>query len=426
MKSTNQLPNQNLINSRMLVLILLLTVLSIGSVLAQNEINIGKAHLISSEILGEDREIQIFLPEGYEDSDKQYPTLYVLDGQWYFEIAVALQYGAIRSRLYPEMIVVGLKMQRPRRGELLLSQNEQFASFFEDELIPYMDRSYRTTTDRVLFGWEEGGSFACNMILSDKELFKAAIASNGGYLDQGMLKGFSKSDISEEKYLYIANSSKDIYSIDESENVKTELENYSPDNLTWKYDRFDDEVHASLAYLSMYYGLKFYYHNYGSLVFGSVQDFHEQGGVEYLANYFAARGERFGFPKDIDNSTKNSLIWLAWNRDDFDSFKLFMTEFADVLSTQRYASAYWQNKLGEFYMRHEDYENALTYFNRGITTYVNDTQLAEMHHNRGIIHKSLGNFKLAKADLKSAVKIAKSTNDEQLNSYQEELVNLKK
>jgi hypothetical protein len=50
----------------------------------------------------------------------------------------------------------------------------------------------------------------------------------------------------------------------------------------------------------------------------------------------------------IDDATKKTLIWMAWKEDNFEGFKLFMNEFADVLTTQRYASAYWQNRLAQF------------------------------------------------------------------------------
>lgn len=54
---------------------------------------------------------------------------------------------------------------------------------------------------------------------------------------------------------------------------------------------------------------------------------------------------------------------MAWNKEDIDYFTFFMTEFEDVLATNRHASAYWQNRFAQFYLKHKDYENAITYFN---------------------------------------------------------------
>ena len=55
-----------------------------------------------------------------------------------------------------------------------------------------------------------------------------------------------------------------------------------------------------------------------------------------------------------------------------------MTEFEDVLRTERYASAYWQNRFGQFYLKHRDYENAIKYFNAGLTQYPNSSFEKEM------------------------------------------------
>ena len=101
-----------------------------------------------------------------------------------------------------------------------------------------------------------------------------------------------------------------------------------------------------------------------------------------MTTYFKERAKRFGGDGNIDDSTKNSLIWLAWNRNNFEYFNFFMTEFADVLSTKRYASAYWQNRFGQFYLTHNDYPNALKYFNTGLTTYPNSDFEAEMKQGK--------------------------------------------
>ena len=55
-----------------------------------------------------------------------------------------------------------------------------------------------------------------------------------------------------------------------------------------------------------------------------------------------------------------------------------MTQFKDVLSTERYASAYWQNRFGQFYLLHKDYPNAIKYFSTGLTRYPNTNFEAEM------------------------------------------------
>ena len=130
--------------------------------------------------------------------------------------------------------------------------------------------------------------------------------------------------------------------------------------------------------LAMYEGIKYYYHNYDSPIFERIQQYIDLGGLDYLNSYFKERSQRFGGNGSIDDKTKNGLIWLAWNRNNFEYFSFFMTEFEDVLSTKRYDSAYGQNRFGQFYLAHKDYNNAIKYFNTGLTKYPNSSFEGEM------------------------------------------------
>jgi len=51
---------------------------------------IGKRFTLSSKILNENRDIQIFLPESYHSSKQSYPVLFILDGQRLFTLGVSL------------------------------------------------------------------------------------------------------------------------------------------------------------------------------------------------------------------------------------------------------------------------------------------------------------------------------------------------
>lgn len=204
------------------------------------------------------------------------------------------------------------------------------------------------------------------MILKEKDLFSGAIITDGGYASEDLVKDFNSDKVI---YLYMANSRKDIYYIDSSDAFNDILIENNPENLIWKYELFNDEVHQSMPHLAMYKGIQYYYHNYDSLVFESIKAYEDLGGMQYLKSFFKERAKRFGGDEKIDDNTKNSLIWLAWNRDNYKYYSLFMTEFKDVLSTPRYASAYWQNRLGQFYLKHKDYENAIVFFKRGLEQY---------------------------------------------------------
>ncbi|NQX80573.1 MAG: esterase [Flavobacteriaceae bacterium] len=351
------------------------------------QITIGINHTIKSSILNQDRTIQIYTPDGYSDSEQEYPVLYILDGQWYFLSGVAIQKALRTPGAIPEMIIVGINNSNPLRRTLFGNENKKFTDFLINEVIHFIDSNYRTNKERVIFGWEAAAYYISELILEKSEVFNGAIITDGGYASEDSVKEFnSKKDI----YLFMANSKKDIYYISSTEAFHEILKENNPTNLIWKYELFNDEVHETLAHLAMYKGLKYYYHNYDSLVFESIQQFIDLGGMGYLATYFKERAKRFGGDDHIDESTKNGLIWLAWNRNNFEYFNIFMTEFKDVLTTRRYASAYWQNRFGQFYLKHKDYQNAIKYFNTGLTKYPNSNFEEEMQ--RGIVDaKNRGN-----------------------------------
>ncbi|MEO9483891.1 MAG: alpha/beta hydrolase-fold protein [Ekhidna sp.] len=389
-----------------------------GNLFAQEDIVVGKTYDIYSESLTQQIKLQVYLPNAYDEVEEDYPTLYILDGQWFFTNGVTIQESLRGDRFMPKMIVVGINMvDRPYRSKLF-NQWDNLIAFIESELVPFVNESFRASDQRIVFGWENSGFLASELVLRENSPFDCAIASNGAYINEDLLGSL---ELQEERFFFIGGSKKDIYSISDTDEAAEVLASSDLENLNWKYQLFNEEVHESLTYTSLYHGLKFFYHNYSSLVFSSMDEFYDKGGMPYLRQYFKERGGRFGFSTEIDASTKNSLIWLAWKRDKFESFDLFMTEFEDVLSTRRYANAYWQNRLAQFYLKYGSYDKAISFFNRGIEAYSEEEYTAEMHAGRGLAYHGKGNKKLAKSNLKKSVEIASSQDDPRLKEYQEQL-----
>ncbi len=338
-------------------------------------ITIGTNYTINSKILDQDREVQIYLPDSYTTSQQNYPVLYILDGQRFFTNGVSIQKSTKAPLEIPEMIVVGINSSRELRRTLFGDESTKFTSFIKNEVISFIDSNYRATKERVIFGWEAAAYYISEMILEEKDLFSGAIITDGGFASEETVKGFNSD---KEIYLYMANSRKDIFYIASSDAFNDVLIKNNQKNLRWKYELFNDEVHQTMPHLAMYKGIRYYYHNFPGLIFENIQAYINAGGIPYLKSYFKERAKRFGGDGKIDDSTKNRLIWLARDRDNFKYFSFFMTKFSDVLSTERYANAYWQNRFGQFYLLHKDYNNAIKYFNIGLTKYPNTNFEAEM------------------------------------------------
>ena len=140
----------------------------------------------ASRVLGESRVIDVALPVGYErDTAQRYPVLVVLDGEFEHEIAASIaRFYASMSQL-PPLIVVGVRntdrnhdfTPAPAAGFATPPEAQRaggadtFLSFMSDELVPWIDRSYRTAPLHVLVGHSLGGLFALHAIAHRPELF---------------------------------------------------------------------------------------------------------------------------------------------------------------------------------------------------------------------------------------------------------------
>jgi predicted alpha/beta superfamily hydrolase len=151
-------------------------------------------HSIQSHVLGQERELFVALPGTYDTSEDDYPVVYVLDADWHFLTALTAsrflsETSYISAKRMPPVIIVGIRSidrnhdltptaSPSQRGMSFPTSGgaDAFLTFLEDELIPDIDRRYRTQPYRVLCGWSLGGLFAIYALLERPETFGAYIA----------------------------------------------------------------------------------------------------------------------------------------------------------------------------------------------------------------------------------------------------------
>lgn len=123
--------------------------------------------------LDNEKTIRIYLPYGYEKSNKKYPVIYMPDGQNLFDIKTA-QYGKewkmdeTLDRLYTNgktdgIILVGVDSLPSTRtseynifsrispaspGKYEEEKGDRYAKFIVNTLKPYIDKNYRTLSDK--------------------------------------------------------------------------------------------------------------------------------------------------------------------------------------------------------------------------------------------------------------------------------------
>jgi enterochelin esterase-like enzyme len=141
---------------------------------------------VHSNLLNEDRVVHVSLPANYALARQRYNVIYLLDGQVrpFFDLTVAsAEYdvvGDAHDVATPPQIVVGVDQRD--RGEDLARNQELFTRFLVEELVPFVDHTYRTTGYRTLIGHSLGGRFALMTFCRAPGVFPAviAISATGG------------------------------------------------------------------------------------------------------------------------------------------------------------------------------------------------------------------------------------------------------
>ena len=151
---------------------------------------------VSSKILGEERVVHVSLPPNYALAKQRYQVIYLLDGhvRQFFDLTVAAaEYdltGDGHEYATPPQIVIGVD-QRDRGADLGRNQ-ELFTRFLVEELVPYVDREYRTTPYRTLIGHSLGGRFALMTFCRAPGVFPAVIAISAAGGDSTAADGVTR------------------------------------------------------------------------------------------------------------------------------------------------------------------------------------------------------------------------------------------
>jgi predicted alpha/beta superfamily hydrolase len=240
---------------------------------AQNGVEIRDS--IFSEILNENRALEIKLPNGYEaGSTERYDVIYILDGEWNMGIFSFIYSYAMEDKFVPPVILVSLPNtyidgQNMRDRDFLplkMKDNERaggadlFLDFLKKEAIPYIDANYSTNGVNSLYGHSYGGVFSMYALLSDPDMFENYFCTDpplgweNGYLKKIAGELFEKIPKLEKK-LWIAGTSNNS-SIND---MRKFLLKNAPKNLTWQTATYPDEKHNSVRLKGIYDGIKFCY-----------------------------------------------------------------------------------------------------------------------------------------------------------------------
>ncbi|MCC3216038.1 tetratricopeptide repeat protein [Chryseobacterium sp. X308] len=340
----------------------------------------NQAFIIDSKILKEQRNIWIHLPANYNTSIQRYPVLYLLDGEGHFKYVSELTdylSGYDRNRT-PEMIVVAIvnvNRSRDFTPEKKLSNtsdethgNYKFFQFVQNELVPHIDKHYKTQPYRVLCGHSLAGLFSLYAQSLNPDLFQASILMSPVVLygeNRDLLNQYH-STLNKHTYLsekmFITLGDEDPKNTDALKNL---LNAYAPPHLTWKFQKYNDENHFSVTYKSFYDGLKFIYQNWFIDNYNPVIQSYAE-----LQMHFDKLSDEFGYKTIPPEDLVNNLGYKQLRSGNIEEAIQFFRE--NIHNYPGSWNAY--DSMGEAYLKKGDKKSAIENYKKSVSINPDNTE----------------------------------------------------
>ncbi|MCL1673983.1 alpha/beta hydrolase-fold protein [Elizabethkingia meningoseptica] len=296
---------------------------------------IGKRYSIDSRVLKEKRNYSVYLPPSYESNmDKKYFVAYVLDGEKskFLQVAGIAQSMNSTSELtmqIPELIIVAIENTDRTRDftpthslNYLDAENinafnssgkaNEFMGFLEKELMPEIDKSYRTLSKNLIIGHSLGGLFAIHCLLESPNLFNYYILIDPSwfwdhnYIGKRTKEVLKTKNLEGRVYIALANNFKE-----DSRHYKwgnefyEMLNNKKSPRLDAKIQYFEDEKHLTVPIPATYYGLRYIFD-------GFDMDINEIFKSPSLVDkHDKEMSEKLGVELRLDENFVNTLGYIA-------------------------------------------------------------------------------------------------------------------
>ena len=296
--------------------LLLVLALFVATGFGQAPVDVGHKRTLHSAVLNEDRTFQVCLPASYHWAlDRSYPVLYILDGESHFLHAAGSATFLASKGEIPELIVVAITSTVRIRDYTQTDWSshwvggggaEHFKRFLSTELIPAIERTYRTNRYRILWGHSAGGQFVLYALSSEPSLFNAYIALSPSLdwdnnLPQRSLEQALQQTDSLRAFLYFAWSDDSGQALADDQRLQETVEKNAPKGFRWATRGFPDETHTSIPLVAHIDGLRRLYAGY------RFPDDLLEKGLAYAEHHFGEVSGRVGYTIPVPEDVVNNL-----------------------------------------------------------------------------------------------------------------------
>ena len=363
-------------NLILLLFTCLFTNISQAQKIDSTKLTIAEIKIIHSTILNEDRKIYIYTPVNHSEP---LPVIYLMDGEMISLVAGIVDF-LYKANQLPPMIVVGIgNYEYDRARDLTTTHNllnmdgttdsinlktsgggENFLKFIKDELVPFVEKNYNTSPNKIFFGHSLGGLLSTHCLLNHPEMFNSYIAvSPALWWDKESI--FKNSDLLlkskdlKNKIIFFSDGNEGAEFHKSVIKLQSLLQQKKITGLRYKYIPYPEETHNSELVRATEDGLNFVFENWKPSKYDTT--------LELVLKFYEKRLEQNGFqelpPEQLINEMGYKLL-NAPNKLD-EAIKCF------ELNTKNYPTSFNAfDSLGDGYAAKGDKEKAIAAYKKSI------------------------------------------------------------
>ncbi len=210
----------------------------------------------NSEVLNDTRNLTIYLPKNYDkDSISNFPLAIVLDGHKLFDLYVGASNYYAELDQAPEQIIVGIDMKESRNKDAgydmingnLDNNSENFYRFIRDEMIPYIEASYKTSPFLTIVGESLTANYITHFLKEEYSIFNAYICLNPTLSNaiKNQIESYTLEELSSKDNTFYFYLSSNPFSNDKK---KEKIKNFGEFIKSYEIDNFNvvfDELKSS-------------------------------------------------------------------------------------------------------------------------------------------------------------------------------------
>lgn len=333
-----------------------------------------------SNILNEDRTINVHLPDNYNSSNEKYSVLYVFDSPYNLTPVIGLiDHLESSYQSIPKIIVVGIEntyrnrdLINHKRDDFQFSEDggaDNYIEHLKEELIPYVDSIYRTQDFRILYGHSLSASFGAYFMAKENELIDVCFSVDPAFWsDTTMLTDFIQEvndSTLNDNYFYFSHSiAGDMQMISSNFTLLKELETKHSDKINWDFKYYQEEDHLSIRLRSLYDGLENYFADC-KIPYNHIWYNNSEALIKHIKE---ASGKYYKISPLYSEELINNYAGTFIRRNDLDGALKLLLYYKEYYPE----SAQLYYLIGEVYEKKGDNKNALLNYEKSSSYYSDD------------------------------------------------------